>query len=239
MSKPLEAAWTVVAEKGLKERRNWRAVVDQMTDVQKLAHLAGRWIEDDVDTWRKRIFASGRAVYEETIREEVKALGCMDPGRVILQEGAEVKELSSRAQWAAESIVNTYNYDLAQQILQIAKDAPRANRHVYGSRIWTWHEARKPQKAQQVQMVEQAWAMNRAKEAFHQYNAILAQAEVFPYPTVCPVCAEYVAGNPYSSMDELYRRCELPRHAGCPHHGRPLLDRKLTREECAGLWIGG
>jgi hypothetical protein len=239
MSEPLGAAWTVVAEKGLKERRNWRPLVDQMSNVQVWVHLSLRYGIDDEEDRAKLLFSQSRRDYESAIREEVKGLGCMDPGRVILQEGTELKELSDRAKWAASSIANTYNYDLAQAILQVGRDAPRANRNVYYYRLSQWEQARAERKEPQINKTETAWAMNRAKEAFHKYNAILARAEVWPYPTVCPVCAEYVAANPYSSMDELYRRCELPAHVGCPHHGRPLLDRKLTREECAGLWTGG
>lgn len=236
MSERIEATCEAAEHKA---RRNWRPLVDQMTDVQRKVHLAARGVEDDEKVWRARIFADVRGEYEHTIREEVKALGCLDPGRVVLQNGPELKALATRAQQSAKSIVNTYNYDLARAILAIGAQTPRANRYTYFARLDTWEKARAERKDQQITDVEVGWAINRAKESFHANNAILARAEVWPYPTVCPVCAEYVAGNPYSSMDELYRRCELPAHVGCPHHGRPLLDRKLTREECAGLWIGG
>lgn len=223
-----------------KARRNWRAEVDQMTDVQRLVHLAAREVADDERAWRNRIFADVRGEYESALRHEVQAVGCLDPGRVVLQEGAELKAVAERAAESARSIVNTFNYDLARAIRQIGQEAPRANRYVYEHRLSVWQAERKEGKDQQITDAELGWAVNRAKEAFHQYNAeIAARAEVVPYPTACPVCAEYVAGNPYGSMDELYRRCVLPAHIGCPHHGRPLLDRKLTREECAGLWIGG
>lgn len=43
-----------------KARRNWRAVVDQMTDVQRLVHLAAREVADDERAWREGCYRCPR-----------------------------------------------------------------------------------------------------------------------------------------------------------------------------------
>ena len=219
---------------------DWRPLVDGMTDIQKKVHLSMRHTDDDVRIWRETLMKQVRDNYAETIRQEVVGIGCPDPGRVYVREGAELKAISNHAGEVSKGIVNTYNYDLARVIVQIGEAHPRANRNVYAANLWPWEAARDETKNQIIQEAEVGWAVNTAKQAFHAHNAeIRGMAEVVPYPTVCPVCAEYVKGNPYSSMDALYRKCTLPAHPRCVHSGQLVKDRKLSREECRGLWTGG
>ena len=223
----------------LVESRNWQAVVAGMTKVQKLVHLAYRRTDEDVAICRNEIFAILRDSYSMTIRAEIIGLGCADPGNVTPRSGPELKDMADRAKESAESIVNTFNYDLAMEILRIAEDTPTANRNTYASRLYEWESARNIEKRMQIDSTETGWAINLAKEAFYTYNGeIPAQAEVVPKDTKCPICAEYVAGNPYGSMDELYRKCELPAHPHCPHHGQAITGAPLTRDQCRQLWRG-
>lgn len=228
-------------EHGHEEKRlDWRSVVDGMTDIQKKVHLSMRHTDDDTRVWRETLMKQVRDNYAETIRQEVIGMGCPDPGRVYVRESAELREIAAHVGEVARGIVNTYNYDLAHAIRRIGEETPTANRNVYASRLWAWEAARDDRKNAQIGETETGWAVNMAKQAFHAHNAeIPARAEVRPYPSVCPVCQEYIRGNPYSSMDALYRKCNLPAHIGCPHHAVALTDRKPTREECRGLWTGG
>ncbi|MFA4973442.1 MAG: hypothetical protein WC683_12560 [bacterium] len=236
MSEPISASGHAHEVKSL----DWQSLVDSMTDVQRLVHLAARHTEDHVRVRRETMIRATRDVYGEAIRQEVIHIGCPDPGRVYLREGAELRRMAEHINEVASGIENTYNYDLARAILQIGAETPTANRWVYAYRLNGWEAERMAAKEPFIAETEYGWTVNAAKEAFWANNAqIRAAAEVVPYPTVCPICAEYVAGNPYPSMEALYRRCSLPAHPRCPHHGSPLLDRRLTRDECRDLWIGG
>jgi hypothetical protein len=227
-----------VVASGERIQRNWRSVVDKMTNIQKKMHLAMRLTNENQKAAYQSLLDSNRMTYEIALRNEVMAVGCGDPGRVYLREGAELKNIAQRAEFSSKSIVNTYNYDLAQAIVAVGKDAPRANRYVYAYRLSQWERERSPRKNLEIGDTEKSWSINAAKEAFHRYNAIAARAEVVPYPTVCQECGAYVAGNPYESMSELYRQCALPAHPHCPHYGAAIMDAKLSREECQDLWIG-
>ena len=218
---------------------DWHGLVNQMTPVQRLVHLAWRQVDADIKQWRDQLFGVVREAYAETIRQEIAAIGCPPPARVVVREGAELRAIAQHAQKIAEGVVNTFNYDLAAEILSIGEDYKQANRNVYTSRLYKWESARAKYKYAQISGTETSWGINSAKEAFHSYNAALrAQAEVVPKDTKCPICAGYVARNPYRSMADLYRQCQLPAHPNCPHHGVAIMDRALSRDECRELWKG-
>lgn len=229
----------IAAPLALRESRDWHSLVNQMSYVQRLVHLAFRQVDADVREWRNQLFGVMRAAFAEAIQAEIVAVGCPNPGRIVVREGAELRIIAHRAQTVAEGIVNTYNYDLAHEILRIGEEVRTANRNTYTARLYRWDAARKGWKYAQIAETETAWAINMGKDAFHTYNSdIPAQAEVVPNKTQCPICAEYVRGNPYPSMAELYRRCILPAHPYCPHHGRVIPSGKPSPETCRQLWRG-
>ena len=218
---------------------DWQSLVKNMTDVQKLVHLAYRWTADEQRVWRDKLFKENRYRYELAIQEEVKVLGCADPGRVQLGQGPELKAVARHAEDSAGSIINTYNYDLARAIAQVAADTPTANRYTYAYRLESWIQARSATKDTQIGLTETSWSINQAKRDFYRRNDhLLNKAEVAPYDTKCPVCAGYVAGNPYKSVEELYRKCTLPAHPKCPHAARVITGQPLTAKECRELWKG-
>jgi hypothetical protein len=219
---------------------DWRKLVDEMSDVQKLVHLAYRKTADDEEEWADDIFKNNRKTYTDTLDEEAAAWGCHPPP-ASLTRGPILKAIHDEADESGRSIVGTFNYDLALEIRRIGRETPTANRHVYAYRLRTWVQERDRWKLPQITTIETFKTVNRAQDDFYRFNDLPQEgAEVVPYvtPNMCPICAEYVAGNPYPSMQELLRQCQLPAHPHCPHYGRVIPARRLTRQECRELWLG-
>ena len=234
-AQPLAA---VAAEIEVREPRDWHSIFDGMSEVQKKVHLLFRRTEENVEEWREKLLRESRETYEETLREEVRSIGCGDPGPLYLGAGRELRGLNDRAKFASTSIVNTWNWDLANKIVAIRNETPTANRWVYAYRIQQWEPQHWAAKGQEIAMTETGWAVNRAKQDFYRHNDVdLEGAEVRPYRTACPVCASYVAGNPYKSMDDGYRKTQLPAHPKCPHYLEAVA-KKLTADDCKSLWLG-
>ncbi|MFH1567740.1 MAG: hypothetical protein ABIL09_07040 [Gemmatimonadota bacterium] len=231
----------IAAVAAVREPRDWKALIEGMTDVQRLVHLGFRWDPLDEQVWRNDLLRDNRQTYEETLREEVRTLGCGDPGHVQIGAGPELKGIAKHADRYGKGIVNTYNYDLARAIMQIGAETPTANRHVYAYRLQQWGQMREQRKTVEIGETESSWAVNQAKADFHRLNNLseaMTGAEVRPFNTQCPVCAEYVAGNPYDSVSDAYNKVSLPAHPRCPHHIEAIMSRKLTPDECQELWLG-
>jgi hypothetical protein len=217
---------------------DWRELLDEMSDVEKLVHLAHRWTADDEELWADRLFRNNRKTYTDALDEEAAAWGCYPPP-ASLTRGPILKAIREEADESGRSIVGTFNYDLALAIRRIRRETPTANRHVYAYRLRAWMQERARWKKPQIGMIETFKTVNRAQDDFYRFNDLPQEgAEVVPFSTVCEICAEYVAGNPYRSMQELLRRCRLPAHHNCPHYGRVIPARRLTRQECRELWMG-
>ena len=218
--------------------RDWRAVVDQMGRVEKLVHLAHRRDTGYIEEMRAVLVKQIKYVYETTIRMEVMDLGCPDPGRIVIGGGPALQAINERAKESSKGIANTYNYDLAMAIRAIRQDTPTANRNTYVARLRGWESARAVHKNRQIGLAENGWAIDYAKTEFYRMNDIPHQAEVYPHPSVCPICAALIAQNPWPSIEEAHRASDYPVHVGCPHHLRILPDARPTPAQCADLWKG-
>lgn len=214
--------------------RQWRPLVDEMTRVQRLVHLAMRWGVDEVERLRGELLHQLRDEYEHELTLMAQQVGCVGMG-ARLQEGPILSMLNRQAQTWAEGIANTYNYDLARAIVHISEEAPRANRYVYAARLRRWEEERAQWKNQQIANYTSAWARARAQEDFRRYNGILGYAELLPKVAVCPICVGMVARGRIPLREAL--NDSPPYHPNCPHRWH-IVSNKLSPEECATLWMG-
>lgn len=223
----------------------WKKLVQGMSKVQKTVHLAGRWVADDRKELAGRLFREGRETYRQSLQNEVNRLGCGGHKALVPAAGPELKALRERADWAAGSVGGTYNLNLARAILHIGETTPTANRHVYAHRLFygqdAWDKKYWDAKSVEISQVETMTSVNAGVADFYARNGdiIMPKAVVRPYVAVCPICIEMVAGNPYDSVDEVFRQWELPAHINCPHFCDVLVEgRRLTRDECSRLWVG-
>jgi hypothetical protein len=226
-----------------KAKLNPGDVVGDMSQVQKLVYLAGQMDSFEAGEWADEVFDMRRHAYESAIEAELALYGC--GGKAYATTGPELRKMRQEANTVGAGIANTYNYWLAREIVAIGEDTPTANRHVYAHRLFyaedNWAGSYWAGKQEVIGATETASGANWGLESFYRNNGGSLDdggAEVVPYPTVCPVCASYVEGNPYKSMEDLYNKCMLPAHPHCPHFGTPIDPKRLSAGECAELWRG-
>jgi hypothetical protein len=208
--------------------------VDTFTPVQKLVHLAMRLDDFEIDRIRGDLVKTGRRMYEDELTAQARLVGCRSR-RGRLTAGPALTELNQLYDGHARGIVNTYNYDLAGGILAIAADAPRANRHVYASRLGGWEARRAAWKDPQVEQATTGFARALAQRDFHRFNDVRGVVVLRPEAAVCPVCAGWVARGEVSL--EVATNHPPPYHPNCPHLWR-VRPRRVAAGECADLWMG-
>lgn len=216
---------------------DWESVVAGMTPVQKMVHLAMRQDVVDQDRIRSELLKSGRRAFESELTILAGRLGC--PGRSgQLRNGPILSELSDIYVEHAKSITNTYNYDLAGQILEIAFDVPRANRFTYAARLKRWDRLHGEFKQDTISMMTENVARSLADQYFFNENGYPegGTARLEPTEAVCPICVGWVARGDVPLKVALNN--PGPWHPSCPHFW-VISAGKLSDEECRLLWLGG
>lgn len=215
---------------------NWHTKVDKMRDVQKLSHLAARKDSFDVEHYRTGLVRMGRKEYQAELGNMAAQMGC--PGRSgQLTSGPFLSELSDIYQTHAESIVNTYNYDLARQIENLYEQNHRGNRHYYAYHLRQWHTIRAQLKDPQIKMMTQGTATSLAQTHFYQMNGTMdAVAVLVPTVAVCPVCQGWIDRGEVPANEAINH--PPPYHPNCPHKWNFKRADKLPPEHCELLWMG-
>jgi len=226
--------WAEAERESGQKARNPSDPISQMTRVQILVHLAMRWTLDDEERIRSELLRQRRAFYEAELTAQAARVGC--PGkRALLREGPELKALNEASRADAESIVNTYNYDLARAILDIAEAEPRANRWVYAKRLQKWESERAAWKNEQIAHHTELSARAAALHDFYQYNRMRGMAVLRPEEAVCPVCQGWIERG--ETPLEVATANPPPYHVNCPHFWETDPER-VSKTECAELWVG-
>jgi hypothetical protein len=214
--------------------RNWQVLVDGMSDIQKLVHLAARLDDFEIDRIKGDLLREGRQAYEAELTRQAKRVGC--PGRTgRLTSGPALTELNRLYTEHARGIVNTYNYDLAGAIIQIRSEVPTANRHVYANRIQGWETKRAAWKDKQIQQYTAGKARAMAQSDFYRLNNIGGVAVLKPEAAVCPVCQGWIDRGEVPMREATNN--PPPYHPNCPHRWSTDPNR-VPREECPLLWMG-
>jgi len=218
----------------LTEARQWQPIIDTMSDVNKLVHLASRMDQFDVDEIRTRLLRERRRIYASELEAQAAMVGC--PGRrADLTNGPILSELNTMCQTDAISIVNTYNYDLAAAIIRVRSDTPRANRFTYASRLDVWREKRKIWKDAQITLYTEGSTRSLAQQHFYQHNGNMGKAILEPRKAVCPVCQGWIERGEVPLRVAL--NTIVPVHVNCPHLWVVDPD-KWPKGECYLLWMG-
>jgi hypothetical protein len=213
---------------------DWRSLVDGMSNVQKLVHLAARMDAFDEDQWRVDLMRQRRRAYEAELAVQAAHVGC--PGRVgRVAGGAVLNRLNEMSRGDAESIANTYNYYLAAAIIRVGQEKPRANRFVYAKGVRDWSPGYWAWKRPQIDEMTDNTARAMAQQDFYRQNGAFGSARLLPTQAVCPICQGWVA------RDVVPLRVALnnppPYHVNCPHVWETDPDR-VAREDCPNLWMG-
>lgn len=214
--------------------RDWQSLVAGMPKVQQLVHFALRFAVFEVDRLRGELLRDGRRAYENELTRQARLVGCRSR-RGDLSGGASLETLATTYQGHAESVVNTYNYDLAGAIIQIGSEVPTANRHVYAARLRGWEARRNAWKTPQIAESTVGHARAQAQADFYRFNNIEGAAVLRPEAAACPVCAGWVARGEVSVREATNN--PPPYHPNCPHVWK-VSPGKVSQGECRDLWMG-
>ena len=214
--------------------RNWQGRVDDLPNVGKLVHLAMRMTGADVDRIKGELTKHRRRAYEDELTIQAGRVGC--PGRRgRLTAGPSLSELSNQSQRDAESIVNTYNYDLSLAIEHIRAETPSANRHVYARRLSEWEQKRAAWKSAQISQYSEGTARALAQADFRRFNDITGYANLKPETAVCPVCQGWVKRGDVELQEA--QNHPPPYHPNCPHLW-VTFPNQVPKSECPVLLMG-
>ena len=201
--------------------------------MQKLIHLAMRQDKFDTDRIRSELLKVSRKAYEQELTMQAERAGCTGQGR--LGNNPALTELSDRAKTDAESIVNTYNYDLAAAITQIKKDAPRANRNTYVKRLASWEKKRNTWKAEQVAQWTEGVARVKAQQDFYKFNNLDGVAYLLPKEAAEEICQGWINRGRVPLREMLNN--PPPYHQNCPHYVVTEPE-QIEQGECDQIWLG-
>lgn len=216
------------------KQREWIPVVDKMSNVEKLVHLAMRRDSVDVEEIRRELTRVRQRVYNEELAIQARRAGCGGAaGR--LESGPSLTALSEDSKKDAESIINTYNFDLAMSIREIRRQVPAANRHVYAYRLSQWNARRNQWKAPQVAQHTETSARSRAQKDFYKFNNLEGFATLQPETAVCPICQGWI--NRGKVPMRVAQNNPPPYHVECVH-GWSTFPERIARGDCKELWMG-
>lgn len=220
--------------------RQWEPIVagEDFSNVMRLVHLAMRMDDYDERKIRNQILTEKRDAYVDELTSLARKVGCNRVGS--LRPGIVQQEMLAESETDADSIANTYNYDLAKAIEHIKATVPSANRHVYAKRLKDWHEERSKWKSLQISLWDTGKWRSRALTEFLSNNAELIKGtvELLPKGGAEPVCDNWTKRGKMRITNQLLTViAEWPPHLNCPHFWDFETD-KVLEEDCAKLWVG-
>jgi len=213
--------------------KDWHALIDGTSNVQKLVHLAGRMDSYDQDSSRLEFLRVMRRAFENELTIQARGVGCNRTGR--LSSGPLLSQLNDTAAEKAAGIINTYNYDLGATVIRIRSEVPTANRHVYASRVRAWDNKRDKWKAPQIMQDLEQTARSLAQQQFYTHNGKGGAAIMEPRTAVCPVCQGWINRKEVPLAIALAN--PPPYHPNCPHLWT-VYPAKWPKEMCNPLWVG-
>lgn len=173
-----------------------------------------------------------RAVWINELTDLARTHGCTRLAGT--PKGADARKLKDDSQRDAESISNTYNRELRNQIERLYKANPRGNTRYYTSNLSKWQTKRDSWKSYQISLNTDSSARQYAQQRFYTMNANLAKRFVASGPPpVCKICIRIFAAG---VVDFAYTQfAPLPAHISCPHLYKVVAPTKVS---CDQLWLG-
>lgn len=162
---------------------------------------------DDRLALQDALYQESITTYEAALTAEAERLGMASSG-VYLMNAEELAWIHARAEFAANSVTNTYNTRLVSQVAQLLKDEPKSNRDVLVSKLEKWWATRSEAQGAAVSLTETAMVAQRALEEFYTRNNISGEC-YFGGSELCERCQEIAASCPVSVAEM--------RDTGIPH----------------------
>jgi len=213
-------------------KRNPENVYSTLSAVGQLVYDAMAMGTSETESLRVEILRQRRRIYEDELNLQAANVGC--PGRSArVGNGPVLTELNEMSASDAQSIVNTFNYDMAIAIANIRQTTPTANRVTYRARLRKWMAKRAGWKNNQIAIWTENSTRARAQQDFYRMNGTLGAATLLPQKAICPVCQGWI--NRGEVPLQVAINNPAPYHNNCPH----LWDINPEKAaNCALLWMG-
>lgn len=202
-----------------------------MTPLTDTIFNAYAYDQSDIDKLAAKLTEQRRAAWLNSLADMARLHGCSQFPKP--PKGADAKKLKTDSIKDAESIANTYNRELRNQIERIYKDNPRANRNTYARRLATWNARRDAYKVYQISLNTDSTARQYAQSRFYSMNPLEPR---FVYSSIPPVSNECIRRTAAGVVTLAYVQSHpVPSHVNCPHQWRNVAPQ---RADCANLWLG-
>lgn len=222
----------------------WEPAIVRVTpsfddDTQEAVYEKLALTDDDVSRISDEIFEEARETYRQALDVELNRWGCVSEKAVLPEDSDEVLSIRLRADWAAQSIVTTYNTELAKEIVRFGEGKEGLPQSAYMMHLKGWDSLYWQTKVFDVALMETLTVDSAALVDFYRHNDDLEpRVVVLPLEAVCELCQELIDGNPYLSVFSVFRVSPIPAHVRCVHWMEPAPDRALDVDECSLLWVG-
>jgi len=214
--------------------RRWEGIVDSLSPVQKLVHLAVRLDVVEEERIRGELLKMRRRAYEDELTIQARRVGCPSR-RGRLTAGPSLTALNDMSRIDAASIANTFNYDVAIAIENIGIEVPTANRNVYVKRLSEWEARRDRWKSAQIAQYAEGTARSLAQADFAEFNDLEGYAVLLPKAAVCPVCIGWVKRGQVPLKVAMNNPSSF--HPMCPHIWETRAG-QVPKLACPDLWMG-
>ena len=215
-------------------RRDPEAVTegDDYTQVMLLVYSYFSMDEADAKRIGDEIAAQKQQAYEAELTKLAAQAGCPKTGAADVYTIDSIRDQSADE---AAGIVNTYNFDLANAIISIHNDNPRANRNTYLKALTAWNNQRAVWKYVQIALHNKGEWQAQAQLDFTTYNDLSGWAELLPKKAAEPVCQNIALRKRIPMREAQDLMASWPPHINCPHyfevHTGEIAD-------CEDMWLG-
>jgi len=217
----------------------WQPLLNQMSEVQRQVFNAFQQSEEDAALWGNEILQERILAYNDELSTLAMGVGCQRDGRLV--NPGILQGLTNQSVQDGESIVNTYNYYLAQNVLGL---------DVYNYEqmlplIVTWANGYFAQRNKLINGWTENTARSQAQQDFVSRNANfysrevplkLQRAEMYPKTAVCPICKGWISRGSVTLNEAM--KDPPPYHLQCPHYWSIEPGFAVVKNECPNLWMG-
>lgn len=203
-----------------------------MSRLTQIIALLYEMAPSDVSQLEGQLLEQRKAAWDTALREKATEYGCS--GTPNPPSGADLQELKAMSHEDAQSIADTWNREVENQVERLYAADKYGSRYYYADRMDAWARDRgvwkNAQIAIQTEMTTRAYAVNR----FLAMNGLRGGKFLFKGPpAVCEVCINEFAMGLVSQAYVDSHPC--PRHIGCPHTWEEAKIRDLP---CDEMWLG-
>lgn len=205
----------------------------ELTTLQRVIRLGFEMQTEDRDDLAQDLLKQRAQSWRQAIEGEARKVGVTRAARG--PSGRDLDELRQMSKDDAQSIYNTYNRALENEIKRLFAANPRGNRNYYIKNLEQWASNRARWKDRQIALHTDKTARYHAQQRFWDVNGARERRYRFDGPApVCDDCAEMFAAG---EVDQRFvDQNPTPLHPGCPHSWKTLSFKLNVSKQ--DIWMG-